>query len=290
MEKLITRIRVDPKKRTRTVPELVKRILTSAIAAPVFLFVTWLGGWYFAGALLVITVVIQLEIIRMLEKQDLHTRKITAVVLGIPVMLMAVVPDVAWLVFVTLLLFTLVSEVFRDHSDGWNHLLTTLLVAVMIPALVSGLLMLRDFGDEKTGFLLTFTLLIMIWSNDTLAFLGGKTTGKHRLAPKISPAKTVEGFVWGFFGTFLAIGLCMVLIPQYPLTVGMAIPFAILTGLLGPAGDLAESKLKRASGIKDSSGLMPGHGGLYDRFDAILFSAPGAAIYFHVLMYLDVFN
>ena len=272
----------------KTVPELAKRIISAAIAAPVFLYATWLGGWYFTVGMILVTIVIQIEIIAMLSRQELHTRKVMSVLLGIPVVLMAVIPGTAWMIFLALLLLIMVTEIFRDHNEGWKHLLATIHVGVMIPALVSGLVVLRNFGDDRIGFVLTITLLVMVWTNDTLAFFGGKTMGKHKLAPKISPAKTIEGFVWGFFGGFLALALCMYFISDYPLSVGAAIPFAVITGLLGPAGDLSESKLKRASGIKDSSGLMPGHGGLYDRFDAILFSAPAAAIYFFVLYHFSL--
>ena len=272
----------------RTVPELAKRILSALVAAPVFLYATWLGGWYFTVGLMLVTIVIQVEIIGMLSKQELRTRKVMSILLGIPIVLMAVIPGTAWMIFLAVLILVMVTEIFRNHDEGWNHLLTTILVGVMIPALVSGLIVLRNFGDDQVGFYLTLTLLLMVWSNDTLAFFGGKTMGKHKLAPKISPAKTIEGFVWGFFGGFLALGLCIYFISDYPLSVGTAIPFAVITGLLGPAGDLSESKLKRASGIKDSSGLMPGHGGLYDRFDAILFSAPAAAIYFYALNHFSI--
>ncbi len=272
----------------KTVPELAKRILSALIAAPVFLYATWLGGWYFTVGLMLVTIVIQMEIIAMLSKQELYTRKVMAILIGMPIVLMGVMPDTAWIIFLALLIVMMVTEVFRDHNEGWNHLLSTILVGVIIPALVSGLIVLRNFGDDRVGFILTLTLLLMVWSNDTLAFFGGKTMGKHKLAPKISPAKTIEGFVWGFLGGFLALGLCMYVISDYPLSLGAAIPFAVITGLMGPAGDLSESKLKRASGIKDSSGLMPGHGGLYDRFDAILFSAPAAAVYFYALNYFSL--
>ncbi len=272
----------------KTVPELVKRILSALVAAPVFLLVTWLGGWYFTIVLILTMIVIQVEIISMLSRQELAARKLMTVLLGVPVILMAVMPDMAWMLFLAMLLLVLVTEVFRDHGDGWKHLLATIFVGVMVPALISGLIILRNMGDDRTGFILAFTLLLMIWANDTFAYFGGKTMGKIKLAPKISPAKTVEGFVWGFFGSFLALGLCMHFIPEYPLSLGAALPFAVIAGLFGPAGDLAESKLKRASGIKDSSGLMPGHGGLYDRFDAILFSAPAAAVYLYALTLFEL--
>ncbi len=272
----------------KTASELTKRICSAVVAAPVFLLAAWLGGWYFTGGLILVTIVIQLEIISMLTRQEMHTRTVMAVLLGIPVILMAVVPGMAWMLFLGVLLLILVTEIFRDHTEGWRHLLSTILVGVMVPALMSGLIILRQTGDDRTGFILTLTMLLMVWTNDTLAFFGGKTMGKHKLAPKISPAKTIEGFLWGFFGSFLALGLCMYFISDYPLGLEAALPFALIVGLMGPAGDLAESKLKRSSGIKDSSGLMPGHGGLYDRLDAILFSAPAAAVYFYALQYFSI--
>lgn len=270
-------------------PEIVKRVLSALIAAPVFLYLTWLGGWFFGVTVLLLTLIIQFEIIRMMEKQGMKVQKIPALITGIPVLLFAVIPEIAWIFFLIFLLITLLIETFSADSNGWKRLTATLMVAVMVPALFSGLLMLRNFGDNETGFILTLTLLLMIWANDVFAYVGGKTLGKHQLAPKISPAKTVEGFLCGFAGSLLALVLCLTFIPGFPAGWFISLPFAVLVGLLGPSGDLAESKLKRASGIKDSSGLMPGHGGLYDRFDALLFSAPGAAVYFYLLDFIGVF-
>lgn len=267
-------------------PELTKRILSALVAAPVFLYLTWLGGWIFMVALVVVAMVIQLEIIYMLEKQGMHVIKLSALLLGVPVLLIPVIPGIAWIIFLMLLLITLLMITFGSNRNGWNGLMSTILVAVLVPALLSGLLMLRSFGDEGTGFILTATLLLMVWVNDIFAYFGGKTMGKHTLAPTISPSKTLEGFISGFLGSIIALALCQTLIPGFPLDWPVSIPFAVLIGFFGPAGDLAESKLKRTAGIKDSSGLMPGHGGLFDRFDAVLFSAPFAAVYFQMIDYL----
>lgn len=268
--------------------ELTKRIITALIAAPVFLFLTWLGNYYFLVALVIITGIIQLEIIRMVKKQEMKVHTPMALLLGIPVLLFALFPQPAWLLFLVLLLLTLLIETFSRQVNGWKRLMTTIMVAVMVPALFSGLLMLRNFEDDTTGFILTLTLLLMVWTNDIFAYAGGKSMGKHPLAPGISPAKTVEGFVWGFIGSLLAVALCKWLVTGFPLGWGTSAGFAVIAGLFGPAGDLAESKLKRASGIKDSSGLMPGHGGLYDRFDAVLVSAPAAVVYLNAMGYFGL--
>jgi len=271
------------------VSELTKRIVTALVAAPVFLYLTWLGGYYFLIILLLISGIIQLEIIRMIEKQEMKVLTPLALLLGVPILLFVLFPATAWLFFLALLLLTFLIETFSHQVNGWKRLVTTVMVAVVVPAFFSGLLLLRNYQDDSTGFILTLTLLLMVWSNDVFAYAGGKTMGKHPLAPSISPAKTIEGFVWGFVGSLLAVSLCKAFISGFPLSWGAAAGFAAVTGFFGPAGDLAESKLKRASGIKDSSGLMPGHGGFYDRFDAVMFSAPAAVIYLGILDFFGLF-
>lgn len=264
--------------------------MTSAlIAAPVFLYLTWLGGWVFIVTLLTVSVVIQLEIVRMIANKGVEVQMPMVLILGIPVLLISVLPDVAWILFLTLLLITLIIETFSTSGYGWRRLMVTLMVALLIPILLSGLLVLRSIGTTETGFAITATFLFMVWANDIFAFIGGRTLGKHPLAPSISPNKTVEGFFSGFGGSFFALYLSMTFLPDLHFDWKIAIPFAVLIGLFGPVGDLAESKLKRVAGIKDSSGLMPGHGGLFDRFDAMLFAAPAAAVYFQILQLFSAF-
>ena len=270
------------------VPELVKRVATALVAAPVFLFLMWMGGWYFVLTLMLLTAVIQLEIMNMLDMEGIIIQKTMALFLGVPVLLMAIIPETAWLFILVLLLAVFLIETFSFSNSGWNRLMAVTVAGIMVPAFFSGLLMLRNYGDNATGFILTFTLLLMVWANDIFAFFGGKSMGKHPLAPRISPSKTIEGFIWGVVGSFIALIICQLLIADYPLTWAVSIPFAVIAGLMGPAGDLAESKLKRASGIKDSSALMPGHGGMYDRFDALLFSAPASIVYFRLLGFFSV--
>jgi len=130
----------------------------------------------------------------------------------------------------------------------------------------------RPLFDWTTPVLLCF---IPIWVGDTLAIFAGKAWGKHPLAPKISPKKTVEGGIANLVGCIgAAIGLSL-LIGQ-PLIVGILVGLA--TGILGQLGDLLESAMKRSAGVKDSGALLPGHGGLLDRIDSILLSAPAVAL------------
>ncbi len=126
---------------------------------------------------------------------------------------------------------------------------------------------------EGAGWQWVVLLFVVTWANDTLAYFTGRFLGKHPLAPRISPKKTWEGFWGGAAGSVVgALVVKALFLPR------LSIPAAVLVGagaaFLGPLGDLCESMLKRAAGVKDSGKLLPGHGGLLDRIDAVLFAAP----------------
>ncbi len=130
--------------------------------------------------------------------------------------------------------------------------------------------------SEHMGQLVLWLLLFTTWASDTFAYFAGCAWGRHRIVPKISPNKTLEGFIGGFMGS-IATGIVYTYFLSLPLITGLAIGF--LVGIFAPLGDLFESKLKRTCGIKDSGVLLPGHGGVLDRFDSLLFSAPVVFIY-----------
>lgn len=122
------------------------------------------------------------------------------------------------------------------------------------------------------------TLLASIWMCDTAAYFGGLTFGRHRLFERVSPKKSWEGAVFGFIaavGTFL---VCRSLVIEY-LTLPHAIVLGSFVGIFGQIGDLVESRFKRDAGVKDSSSILPGHGGIYDRFDSLVFLSPIIYLY-----------
>jgi phosphatidate cytidylyltransferase len=120
--------------------------------------------------------------------------------------------------------------------------------------------------------------MMLAWFSDTSAYFAGRWFGKHKLYPKLSPKKTVEGAIGGLFGSVVG-GLCghFFLIPALPLV--DAVVLALIAGAAGQAGDLFESLLKRSTGVKDSGTILPGHGGLLDRVDALMYTALITALY-----------
>lgn len=135
-------------------------------------------------------------------------------------------------------------------------------------------------------------LFILVWTNDTFAYIVGKSIGKHKLFEKISPKKTIEGFIGGI--TFAIVAGC--LISRYYIKASLQFSdksiliwtvIAVIVGVMGTIGDLIESKFKRIAGVKDSGKIMPGHGGILDRLDSVIFVAPFVFLFYKILGYIS---
>jgi phosphatidate cytidylyltransferase len=130
-----------------------------------------------------------------------------------------------------------------------------------------------------------FSIFILIWTNDTFAFIVGKSIGKNKLFERISPKKTIEGFIGGLiFAVIAGVLLAMYCISQ-PIYIWIVI--ALIVGIFGTMGDLVESKFKRVAQVKDSGTIMPGHGGILDRLDSVIFAAPFVFLFYQILNYVS---
>ena len=125
-------------------------------------------------------------------------------------------------------------------------------------------------------------VLVMIWTNDSFAFFVGKNIGKRKLFVSVSPKKTQEGFIGGLLFTLLSAYIISKYNNDYTLMNWLTIGFII--SVIGTLGDLVESKFKRQANIKDSGNIMPGHGGMLDRLDSILFAAPFIYLYINFII------
>lgn len=143
--------------------------------------------------------------------------------------------------------------------------------------MLCGLLIVRQSVEAPWGGVVLFLLFLSVWANDAFAYFVGSKIGKHKLAPRTSPKKSWEGFIAGLVGSAL-VWVVMSFVPAINLPIPLAILFGAICGLTEVLGDLAESRIKRNSGFKDSGTIMPGHGGLLDRCDSLFLASTTAAI------------
>lgn len=219
-----------------------------------------------------------------------------------------------YLIFVLLYIGFAYWETLSKTSKGYDEACQILLVITIFVQLI----LIKDLFSEKTiplfeskrfiittfyltssfiflisiaNFQQTFTPLlllgsfILVWVNDTFAFLVGKNFGKQKLFPSVSPKKTVEGFLGGLFFSCIA----SYFITEYTKTLNFTnwLILAIIISVFGTIGDLIESKFKRQANVKDSGVIMPGHGGLLDRLDSIIFAAPFIFLFLRLVTYVS---
>jgi phosphatidate cytidylyltransferase len=141
----------------------------------------------------------------------------------------------------------------------------------------------RDILHAWGGFTMV-CILATIWICDTAAYFGGRAMGKRKLFERVSPKKTWAGAVWGFFAAMATMAAAKYLFLEY-LSLEHALVIGVFIGVFGQTGDLVESLLKRDSGLKDSSALIPGHGGVFDRFDSLMFVSPVLFLYFDFVVF-----
>ena len=143
------------------------------------------------------------------------------------------------------------------------------------------------FGIKGYNPKIIIGIFILIWTNDTFAYIVGKSIGKHKLYEKISPKKTIEGFLGGIIFAAIASYLIATYYIEGKQTVQFIwLGFAIIVGFFGTVGDLIESKFKRIANVKDSGSIMPGHGGVLDRLDSVIFVAPFIFLFYQLLPFI----
>ncbi len=185
------------------------------------------------------------------------------------------------ILYFVMFIFLIIVEVFKTEKHF--EAISTWLLSVVYISTPFGLLSLLDSTKilNQNGANYALICLVMVWVSDTFAFFGGKMFGKHKLAERISPKKTWEGSIFGFVFTVIA-GIIIWKFFYTNFTVFHWIAVSVIVGIFAQLGDLFESNLKRSVKVKDSSNLIPGHGGALDRFDSILFAIPALYIYLYL--------
>lgn len=266
----------------------VKRWLTALIIGPPLVWVIYKGSEFQFFLILLFTISISLyEFYNMVFKGENQMIKWAALTIGsLPAIATyhdGLRPVLGTLVFCIVGLFVLFLFTNKPDISLLNGLGKGVLGVVYISLLGSHLLLIRGLPLGREWVVL---VLATVFCGDTGAYYTGRTLGRHKLWPAVSPGKTVEGCIGGLLASILG-GLTIrsLMIANLPLS--DAIIFASVMGIVGQVGDLCESVVKRASQVKDSGKLLPGHGGMLDRIDGLLFAAPLAYYYITTLCGMD---
>ncbi len=175
-----------------------------------------------------------------------------------------------------------VSCIFRSGSKSpTSNIAISLLGVILVGFGLAHFVLMLHF-DTWT---VPFVMIVMVWISDAVAYLGGSAFGKHKMAPNISPGKTWEGTIISTLGVFIAAYVLQVTLNRAWFSLGVAMELAAIVVVFGPLGDLSESMVKRELGIKDMSSLIPGHGGIMDRFDSMFFTVAVAYYFLRFLVF-----
>jgi phosphatidate cytidylyltransferase len=276
------------------VNNLVQRIIVAAIAIPAVIGIIWIGGWVLAATLALLGVLGAREVYDFARRQGIEPLERTGwlAAAGIPLLAYwAKGSELHWAepalyVGALWLIATLTIAMVRRGPTA--RPLTSVAVTIFGCLYASGLLAFLIAIRHPTGaatrplayVLLTLFPLVITWICDTAAMAAGSAFGGPKLAPVLSPKKTRSGAVGGTLGgviAALALGKFVINPQGWSFSVGQLLLFGLAVSIVGQVGDVAESLFKREAGLKDSSTLIPGHGGVLDRLDSLYFVIPAAA-------------
>ncbi len=282
--------------------ELTKRILTAIVGIPILIFALVKGG-YVLVTLIAFAVVIGLwEFFHIMELRGYKPIKTAGYLSGLIIVFSSYFfRDYFLMLFLVLMFILFISLFEKDNKTALSGTGGTIFGVFYIAGLLSFAIKLRNLGillvaqyksfgtfltaqhiDERTGIYAVFFPIAIIFLSDTGAYFVGKAYGKRRVAPNISPKKSWEGVGGGIAVSLAAAYAIWCIAPdRFPLKQSLIL--SVILSVSGLVGDLVESKIKRDAGVKDSGTIFPGHGGVMDRIDALLFGLPIAYIYF--LMY-----
>lgn len=275
---------------------LIKRILVGLIGIPLILGLLWLGGWWFSALVVVISALALHEFYVLGDAKHAHANWLLGIGFGVAlqahIAALLLAPDIVWqpteVVCIGFMVVLLIVELFRNRENPVLNVAATVLGILYVSVPMTTLIALRqmsvnvDGSAMPVGWTLVLVMFIGIWVCDSAAYFVGMRFGKHKLFPRVSPGKSWEGAIAGFIvSCTTVVGLMLWLMPWA--TALSALGAGVIIATTGQLGDLVESLFKRDAGVKDSSALIPGHGGFLDRFDSIILAAPALYVYLTII-------
>lgn len=282
---------------------LLQRVAVGAVGIPAAIGAIWAGGWVFGVVVIAITSIALWEFYRLAGSKEAAANVGLGIGWSIALQLTLVLFTqsfhnpyqwfgAAHLIFLGGVMAVLTAELWRARPNALVNTGLTIAGVAYVTIFMSTLIILRNSDDRwfsswfsDKGSALVLILFVSIWLCDTAAYFVGMNFGKHKLFPRVSPKKSWEGAIGGGITAVASfVGFSMWMMPEFPLI--HAVACGLIVGVMGQIGDLAESLLKRDATIKDSSHILPGHGGLLDRFDSMLFASPLVLCYIHIVTLL----
>ena len=281
----------DEEKTVLALGQLKYRVWTSVIGGPVILVLAYLGKLPFLIFIDFVLLFALREFYEMAERKGDHPNQIPGYLFTVLITWDFYFFDRSYSLYLlaAATITVAILELYRDRGSKYHNISITLLGIVYLAFLLSFFVSIRELPNQlgipyRTGGIWILTLFLTVWFGDSAAYFVGSAIGKHKIAPKISPHKTIEGAVSGFLGMLLVPRLATLFFPTQ-MTVLESLGLGGICGIFGQYSDLAESMFKRDAGVKDSSTLIPGHGGVFDRFDVLFLISPLIFLYLKYVVF-----
>ncbi len=267
--------------------ELLTRALSGLLYVSLLLISIFTNEYTFIGIFLIFGIIAVYEFQKLIY---LKNKRLYIIFLALLGTLHFFGESIHLYVTLPILVLTIITELFlvkdlltiriipmfekRKYFTSIFYLITSIVFLTLIP----------NYSGKYEPIIIAGAFLIT-WVNDSFAYLVGKNFGRHKLLERISPKKTVEGFVGGFIFSLLAGYLLGIF--SHSLSITLWLIISIIMSIFGTLGDLIQSKFKRQAGVKDSGTIMPGHGGIYDRLDSVIFASPFLYAFLQILVYVS---
>jgi len=274
---------------------MLKRTITSVVLIVILAGLFFIGRFGIGAAVVLFTALGIWELYNAVENKGVKPIKWTCVLFAIPVLLYVLLPDSNFFPISMYTIATIIFLVciFSPKKHTFLDAIITLIAGVVVSNMFYTIMSIYNMGDTKIeATLLVVLLLLGTCVTDTSAYFVGVTIGKHKLAPEVSPQKSIEGSIAGIIFVTAAVAIYGYYVLNRQIeafsnfTIWIYITLGLVCGIISQVGDLAASMLKRHYGVKDFGKIFPGHGGILDRFDSFLFLAPVIFYFIRVSMYL----
>lgn len=261
-----------------------QRYIGALVLAPLLVFI-FLGGYFLKLSVLFLSLGGMYEFYKVTKVKGYKPIELVGYILCIGYNIYISIGldvKIATGVFLLVVFLLMIIPVI-DTNINFVDIALTILPCFYVVVFFSFILLISMMNN---GRYLLWLIFISSWSCDTLAYYFGRAFGKHKLIPKVSPKKTVEGALGGLLGSILGCTIYGFIISKYGVDIALYnyIIIGILGGIFGQLGDLVASSIKRSAGVKDYSNLIPGHGGILDRFDSILFVA--VVVFYYISVFI----